>query len=452
MPPPSKKKTKTKAKGGKASSKKPKKGGGKKKKGKKGKKKKNKKKIKETEVVVVPLMLDRWAIRTQILRPRSLLDVGHNRCRRGRLQDNILNEIEPAVSNWRNLRELRIWGHGMHDAKRLVLALLNSPSSNVLDTLILRSNMIGKWKNLPPMPYGATPIEGEEGVAIEDELVQKNALELPDGAEDPLACLLTLPKLTSLDLSANSITFSDEFYLVLNRTPKIKILHLNGNSLGSKGCSTLIDMLPENSQLEVLGVKDCNIGPTGCSYLAFSLNSFKPCLNRLRLLYARGNLFGPMMQELGDAMLLRPILSVQLDRYTLNLDNYTKYNQTKMDRQKLIDVGGRRLQTFMILAKYKLKRIRLLKEHEAMAEQEVAAEAERLRLQAEKDAAKAAKKASKKGKKGKKGKKEKSGAGAASKKKGKKEKKGKKGKKRKKETKRNNDKKQKKENNKKKKT
>ena len=70
---------------------------------------------------------------------------------------------------------------------------------------------------------------------------------------------------SSLDLSANSYTPSDEFYLALNQKPKLKKLHLNGNSLGSNGCTLLLEMLPKDSQLEELGIKTCDVGPSGCS-------------------------------------------------------------------------------------------------------------------------------------------------------------------------------------------
>ena len=147
--------------------------------------------------------------------------------------------------------------------------------------------------------------------------------------------------------------------MALNQKPKLKKLHLNGNSLGSNGCTLLLEMLPKDSQLEELGIKTCDVGPSGCSKLAFALRSFLPALNQLRVIHARGNFFGPMLEQLGEAMITRPLLSIILDRSTFNLENYKDYKQLQYDRNKMIEVGSRRLQSFMRLTTYRLKKNRL---------------------------------------------------------------------------------------------
>ena len=112
-----------KKKGDAAAKKKGKKAKGGKKKGKKKRKKGKKSKEIVVEVPQAPLLMDKHCIRTQILRPRCVLDVGVHRSRRGRLGNSVLNEIEPACKNWKCLKGLHVWGHNLTDAKRLAKQL-----------------------------------------------------------------------------------------------------------------------------------------------------------------------------------------------------------------------------------------------------------------------------------------------------------------------------------------
>ena len=398
------------------------------KKGKKGKGKKKKKGVIEPAPIEVPVFMDKSCIRTQILRSRVVLNVSTHNSRRGRLGNSVLNEIEPACKNWSTLRELHVWGHQLHEAKRLATQLLHSASSKHIHTLILNGNALSEWNN--------HTTKEEEGHAD----TENNAPPLPNGLEDPVAALLTLPSLTHLDLSFNKYShFSDEFYLQLNSAPQLRRLNVSGNAIGSTGLGTLLEMLPSDSALEELSLQSCTIGPTGLTKLVQTLLDFR--LTNIRVLKLRDNLFGcgGSLDHLSEAALLRPMLSIVLDSITLNKKNYQTYTKTLALMQQSKKVATIRLVNFFRKITHHCKEARLIKEAQDVEAAAAAAELEKVRLKEEKEAAKAAAKAAKAAakaakKKGKKGKKEKEGAGAAKKKekKSKKEKGGKKKKEKKK--------------------
>eukprot|EP00946_MAST-07B_sp_MAST-7B-sp1_P000015 g15.t1 len=414
MPKPKRKPAKKAGKGG-GKAKKAGKGGGKKKGKKKGKKrKKKKKKVKEEPEVVLAPLLDPYAIRTQCLRQRSCLDIGHGNSREGRLADVVLDSLLPPLRFWSHLREIRMWGHGAHDAKRLAVALYEAKSKSKIDTLCLRSNDLGRWDQ----PKGPQVVDGVEVEGVNpEEVPEAEQVTLPDEMTDPLAVILMLPGLTNLDLSQNQWSPSEEFAAVMASKPQLRVLQLNNNKLGSSGLSRLLNAIPNDSKLEEFGISKNEIGPAGGKKLAHALaNRFE----HLQIVNASGNLFGPARFELGESLIYRPSVSVIMESGTLNRENYTKILRSRAAAQQRVRDATCFICRFFRRCTKELKAIRLAKEAEQLAAAEAAAAAEAERLKAEKAAAKAAKKAGKKGKKGKKGKR------------GKKEKKGKKGKKEKK--------------------
>jgi hypothetical protein len=462
MPKPAKKGKKKGKKGGKGSAKakKDKGSGGKKKgkkKGKKGKKKGKKKGEKEPEIVVVPL-LDPYAIRTQCLRPRSCLDIGHGRSRGGRLANVVLDSLLPPLRFWSFLREIRIWGHGARDAKRLAVALYEAKSRSKIDTLCLRANEFGCWnqtKVSAEIVDGAeevTDAAAADGGTADGDIPEAQEIVLPDEMTDPLAVILMLPALTSLDLSNNKWTPSEEFSAVLTSKSNLLVLQVNNNSMGSTGLTRLLNSFPVDARIEEFGISKNEIGPSGGKKLAQALNVHATpapqndrnaentlqqqqpedhggaCrFKHLQILNASGNLFGPARYELGEALTFRPNVSVVMGSSTMNKENYKNVLRKRAAKQLRIRAATCYICRFFRRSVKKLKNVRLAMEAENMAAEAAAAAAEAERLKAEKAAAKAAKKAGKKKgknkKKGKKGKKEKKGAGASKKKGGKKEKK-----------------------------
>ena len=406
-------------------------GKGKKKKGAKKKKKKKKKKDEEVAPVVMPV-LDPYAIRTQCLRQRSCLDISHGRSREGRLYNVIIDSLVPPLRFWSHLREIRIWGHGASDAKRLAVALHNAKSRSRIDTLCLRSNQFGRWN----APRKALPIDnGVEGTKNDDnDIPTAEEVVLPDEMTDPLAVILMLPGLTSLDLSCNYWSPSEEFAAVLHSKPNLRVLHLNNNKMGSTGLGRLLDAFPPDSKIEELGISKNDIGPSGGGKLAQVLNvhsshKVKPetaksvCpFKHLQILNASGNLFGPAEFELGEALTFRPNVSILMGNTTLNKENYNIILRDRASHRRMVSQATCYICRFFRRVTKQLKQFRLAKEAAKAAELEAATKAEEDRLKAEKAAAKAAKKKAKKGKKGKKGKKDKKGAGPSKKKGGKKDK------------------------------
>ena len=345
--------------------------------------------------------------------PRSVLNLSYHNLRQ--IKDGIIEIAIPSMAHWQGLREISFGGQRILDTRRFIASVILSKSKGI-DVLDLSYNSLGKFATVasaksskpgsrpasgksrsrpgsgkdgraaypefytppPQAQYMDDPsmealfasgiegkeesLEGEEeakkyeGKYAEEGTAHGERIKLP---ADPLNALFTIPTLTKIDLSGNTLgpesaksiaagicafpyTFkssesADNAAVNEPFVPCLKFLVCAKNNLQSEGVITLISVLQSHPALELLDISSNNICLKGARALAHAIhtqriwetkvegveeykNSQSGTFSSLSSLKVLNN---PDMTNLGfdllaEAVIDRPSLSVFLDYVTLN--------------------------------------------------------------------------------------------------------------------------------------